>query len=97
MRFFADLNADVAFLGSGGVDPAAGLTDYHLDEVASRRLMIANTVRSYVLADSRKLGRVAAHRVCALDEIDGLVTDEAPSPELREALEESGGLVTVTD
>ncbi|MEV5829798.1 DeoR/GlpR family DNA-binding transcription regulator [Spirillospora sp. NPDC052242] len=97
MRFFADLNADVAFLGSGGVDPAAGLTDYHLDEVASRRIMIANTVRSYVLADSRKLGRVAAHRVCGLDEIDGLITDEAPSPALREALEGSGGLVTVTD
>ncbi|MFG2017961.1 DeoR/GlpR family DNA-binding transcription regulator [Actinomadura geliboluensis] len=92
-QFFADLNADVAFLGSGGVDASAGLTDYHLDEVATRRVMIANTVRSYVLADSRKLGRVAAHRVCGLDAFDEVITDKTPSPALREALEESGGLI----
>ncbi|GAA4057170.1 DeoR/GlpR family DNA-binding transcription regulator [Actinomadura miaoliensis] len=93
--FFADLNADVAFLGSGGVDAAAGLTDFHLDEVAGRRVMIANTVRSYVLADARKLGRVAPHRVCGLDEIDGLITDETPPPTLRAAIEDAGGAVVV--
>jgi DeoR/GlpR family transcriptional regulator of sugar metabolism len=95
-QFFADLNADVAFLGSGGVDVTAGLTDYHLDEVATRRVMLANTVRSYVLADSGKLGRVAAHRVCGLDDFDGLITDEMPPPALREALEETGGLIVAT-
>lgn len=95
-EFFADLNADAAFLGSGGVDAAAGLTDYHLDEVATRRVMIANSVRSYVLADSAKLGRVAAHRVCGLDAFDEVITDRMPSPALREALEESGGLIVAT-
>ncbi|MEV7867682.1 DeoR/GlpR family DNA-binding transcription regulator [Streptomyces sp. NPDC088124] len=95
LAFFADLRADVAFLGSGGVDASAGLTDFHLDEVATRRLMLANTVRSYILADSSKFGRVAPHRVCGLEDVDGLITDARPSSTLESGMERSGGVVVV--
>jgi len=91
--FFADLRADLAFLGSGGVDATAGLTDFHLDEVATRRTIIANTARSFVLADSSKLGRVAPHRVCGLADIDGLITDGAVPPALAVAIQGTGGTV----
>ena len=64
--FFAQVYADKAFLGSGGVHAEAGLTDYYPHEVATRRVMIAHAGASYVLADSSKLGTVAVHRVCAL-------------------------------
>lgn len=93
VRFFADLRADVAFLGSGGVDAVEGLTDFHLDEVATRRIILANTVRSYVLADSAKFGRVAPHRVCGLDAIDGVITDTRPSAALESAVERAGGVI----
>lgn len=63
--FFADLHPDIAFLGSGGVDAVAGLTDYYLDEIAVRRTILRNATRSYVLADSSKFGRIARHRVAA--------------------------------
>ena len=56
VAFFADVRADLAFLGSGGVDAVAGLTDYHLDEVATRRTIIANAARAFIVADSGKLG-----------------------------------------
>ena len=65
--FFAEVYADKAFLGSGGVHAEAGLTDYYPHEVATRRVIIAHAAASYVLADSSKLGTVAVHRVCALD------------------------------
>lgn len=93
LSFFADLRADVAFLGSGGIDAEAGLTDYHVDEVATRRQMISNSVRSYVLADSTKIGRVAPHRVCGLDSLDGLITDVAPSESVVAAVQRSGELI----
>ncbi|MEU7876754.1 DeoR/GlpR family DNA-binding transcription regulator [Microbispora bryophytorum] len=86
LGFFQDLRADVAFLGSGGVDAEAGLTDYFLDEVATKRVILAGTARTYVLADSSKHGRVATHRVCALDGLSGLITDEEPPPALASAL-----------
>src|SRR2546429_4090172 len=47
--FFAEFYADRAFLGSGGVHPEAGLTDYYPAEVAVRRTIIDHTAMTYVL------------------------------------------------
>ncbi|MDQ8708086.1 DeoR/GlpR family DNA-binding transcription regulator [Streptomyces sp. LHD-70] len=92
--FFNDLRADAVFLGSGGVAPY-GLTDFHLDEVATKRVMLANASHRYVLADSSKFGRTASHRVCELDGFDTLITDQ-PCPEgLQVALVKAGGRVVV--
>lgn len=88
--FFADVRPDLAFLGSGGVNATAGLTDYYLDEVATRRTVLGNAARSYVLADATKLGVIAPHRVAGLGELSGLITDSAPDEELTEALEREG-------
>lgn len=87
--FFADVKPDLAFLGSGGVHSTAGLTDFHLDEVATRRVVLRNAARSYVLADAGKLEQVAPHRVCDLGELAGVITDGSPD-ELAEALDREG-------
>jgi DeoR family fructose operon transcriptional repressor len=73
--FFADFYADQAFLGSGGVHPEVGLTDYYPSEVILRRTLIAHAAASYVLADSSKLGVIAVHRVCRLDQVTAIITD----------------------
>ena len=64
--FLKDLHPDLAFLGSGGLEREAGLTDYYPDEVASRRVVLRNAFRAYVLADSSKHGHVAPFKVCDL-------------------------------
>jgi DeoR/GlpR family transcriptional regulator of sugar metabolism len=92
-EFFADLQADVAFLGSGGIDADAGLTDYHLDEVAVRKIMIRHSARSFVLADSSKLGRIARHKVAGFHEFDGLITEVEPPSDIQDAISRSGGTV----
>src|SRR5215471_5919452 len=74
--FFAEFYADRAFLGSGGVHPEAGLTDYYPAEVIVRRTIIGHTAACYVLADSSKLGAIAVHRVCPLDRITAVLTDD---------------------
>lgn len=91
--FFADLNPDIAFLGSGGVDARSGLTDYYLDEVAVRKTIIRNATASYVLADAAKLGRVAKHKVSDLRELAGLVTNGDPPDALAAAFADHGGHV----
>ncbi|MER5424699.1 DeoR/GlpR family DNA-binding transcription regulator [Streptosporangium roseum] len=93
--FFADLNPDIAFLGSGGVDAVAGLTDYYLDEIAVRRTILRNAACSYVLADSSKFGRVARHRVAGMDEFDGLITEAEPPPSIRDAITGEGGVIVL--
>jgi DeoR family fructose operon transcriptional repressor len=73
--FFRDLHAEMAFLGSGAISPAVGLTDYNRDEVPTKRVITANAEQVFVLADSSKFDRAAPYRVCDLADLDGIVTD----------------------
>jgi DeoR family glycerol-3-phosphate regulon repressor len=88
--FFAEFYADKAFLGSGGVHPDAGLTDYYPAEVVVRRTIVAHSASSYVLADSAKLGAIAVHRVCPLDRIAAVITDDAAHSGAADALASAG-------
>lgn len=88
--FFQEFYADRAFLGSGGVHPEAGLTDYYPAEVVVRRTIIAHTAACYVLADSSKLGAIAVHRVCPLDRVTAFLTDDAADPDTCQALRQAG-------
>jgi DeoR family glycerol-3-phosphate regulon repressor len=74
--FFADFYASKAFLGAGGLHREAGLTDYYPAEAAIRRTITTHSAAAYVLADSSKLGVIAVHRVCALDQLTAVITDD---------------------
>jgi DeoR/GlpR family transcriptional regulator of sugar metabolism len=88
--FFGGWYADKAFLGSGGVHPDAGLTDYHPDEVSSRQVMLSHAAELYVLADSSKLGQVALRKVCDLDRVTAVITDDQVRPQVVRQLEAKG-------
>lgn len=70
------LNVDTLFLGCNGLDAEAGVTNINLPEAAIKRTMIAAANRCVVLADSSKLGVRALAQVCALSDIDVVVTDD---------------------
>ena len=89
--FFGDVHADIAFLGSGAVSAEVGVSDFYLDEVATRRVMVANSKISYVLADESKIGRVAVHRVCNVSDVTAIVTDRSPESRLVDAIHAAGG------
>lgn len=95
IRFFAGYYADRVFLGSGGVDESAGLTDYHLDEIAVRELMIQRAEERFVLADSSKIGRIAVGSVCPLDALTAVVTDEGADSAAVRGLRSAGAEVLV--
>ncbi|MGA3354818.1 MAG: DeoR/GlpR family DNA-binding transcription regulator [Acidimicrobiales bacterium] len=88
--FFSAYYVDKAFLGSGGVHPEIGLTDYHPAEVASRQIIVKHASEAYVMADSSKLGRVALAEVCALDTLTAVITDDHADPDLIGRFEEIG-------
>lgn len=90
VAFFEEVRPDLAFLGSGGLDAEAGLTDYYTDEVATRRVVLRNATRSYVLADSSKHGHIAPFKVCDLGAFSGLITDKVQDAELNTALRRAG-------
>jgi len=93
--FFGEFYADRAFLGSGGVHPEAGLTDYYPSEVVVRRTIISHTAATYVLADSSKLGAIAVHRVCPLDQLTAIITDDQDGQNLVHELQGAGAAIVV--
>ena len=79
-------NADKAIIGAGGITLDRGITDYHPEEAAVRRLMIEHSKYSIVVADSSKFGVVAMNAVSTLKEIGILVTDSQIPKEIRQGL-----------
>ena len=81
--FLSGYNIDVAFIGVDGVDAAAGCTNY--DPVGARvNASLQQRGRmSVVLADATKISRVALAQVCAMSDVDVLLTDSrAPQASL---------------
>jgi len=83
-------NASIAFIGSGGIDLAIGMTDYSPEDVAIKQLMIKRAARTYILATAEKFGTQAKRFVCELDHVDGIITDATLRAEDVEELRANG-------
>lgn len=85
----AGLNLDLVFVGVDGISVEAGCTTHHEVEAHSNRALIKRARRAIVVADGSKLGRVTFARICVLQEIDELITDDGADlgqlAQLREA------------
>lgn len=91
---FNHFNVDKAFIGIGGITDA-GVTDFHIGEARLHRQMIQNARQSIVLADSSKLGVRAMNNICALHEIDMVITDSGAPKQIVKALEQAGVKVII--
>jgi DeoR family fructose operon transcriptional repressor len=85
-----DISCDLALIGVGAVAADAGYTTSNLSEAAMMQEMISRAARVAILADSSKFGRRLFAQVSELGAADYLITDTAPPPDLRDALQASG-------
>ena len=91
----ASIKANLAIIGCNGVDIAGGITNVNLPEAEIKRRMLAAVRRRVVVADSTKLGQVELARICAVGDIDVLVTDMGADRELLDAVRAAGPEVLV--
>lgn len=89
------LRADVAFVGTNGIDLEHGLSTPDHSEAAAKRAMVRAGRRVVVLADSSKIGRENTVRFAELGEIDVLVTDDGIDEVDVKAFEDRGVEVVV--
>ena len=87
--------ADVAFQGADGIGLDGAL--YNVDMRISRvdRRIRERAARTYVLADSTKVGRTALVRHSFLQQVDALITDAGIDPEHKRQLEQLGAKIIV--
>ena len=94
-RTFDDFHVDKAFVGVGGLDIQAGLTEFNLEDMLVKKVMIANADQVIVVADSSKLGEVCFASIAPLSVVDILVTDACADPKTLEQLAANGVEVIV--
>ncbi|MDY0909446.1 DeoR/GlpR family DNA-binding transcription regulator [Microbacterium sp. CFBP9034] len=90
VRAIESMRPDVAFIGTNGVSAGFGLSTPDPDEAAVKRAIVRSARRVVVVADAEKLGRELLVGFAPLAEVDVLVTDAAPDPELSAALSDAG-------
>jgi DeoR family fructose operon transcriptional repressor len=84
------INVAVAFLGTNGISHERGLTTPNPDEAAAKHAMLAASERRILLADHSKFGQVQGEQHATLDDLDVIITDQAPNAEYRRALDRAG-------
>jgi len=77
------LHVDRAFLGADAIHHGNGITNRTLVEVEVKRAMIAAAKEVIVVADSSKLENITFIPVCALSEVDQIITDDQLDPDVR--------------
>jgi len=91
----ADMNVDVAFLGCDGVDAANGFYAADPKSAAVARLMLRQSRRAFLVADSAKFGRRAMVRIASVAGLTGVVTDSRVPRAQRRRLNSAGLKVIV--
>ncbi len=74
-QFLAQFRVDLAVCGIGGISAQGELLEFQQDEAELTRIMLSNSTRSLLLADSSKFLRSASVSLASLSQIDALYTD----------------------
>lgn len=83
----ADLHADLLLFSVAGLYEGAAF-NINLIMAQVEQVMMQQAARSVLLMDSSKFGRKSLVRVCGIDEVERIVTDEGVDPDWRDALGE---------
>jgi DeoR/GlpR family transcriptional regulator of sugar metabolism len=89
------LHVDKAFMGTIGLSVDAGMTTTDPAEAFTKRLVMQHATQIVLLADSRKMGKVAFAQAGHLDQLDILITDPHLDPHLERQLKRLGVDVTI--
>ena len=84
------IRPDIAFIGTNGIHASFGLSTPDPEEAAVKAAFVHSARRIVVLADSSKLDAETLVQFASLKDLDTLITDSEPSPELTAALAEAG-------
>jgi DeoR family fructose operon transcriptional repressor len=88
--FFRQVKVNKAFLGADAVDLAQGVTNATFMEVSIKRLIIAAASEVILVADHSKFGKVSLAKVCSLDKIQKVITDERIDESSLQGLQRMG-------
>ncbi len=78
-RMIKGFHVDLAICSSKGIDMNMGVTDSNEKDSEIKRAIFAAANHKILAVDATKFDKISFVHVCGLDDIDTIVTDEAPS------------------
>nr|WP_137791329.1 DeoR/GlpR family DNA-binding transcription regulator [Bacillus sp. E(2018)] len=89
------IHVDLFFLGAHAIHSRAGVTAPTFEKAAIKKLMIEASEKTWLVADSSKFDQKSLTKVCDLNQIHGLITDQHLTDETKQMLNECLEVVTV--
>ena len=93
-EFLSGVKADTALIGAHAVT-LDGPSEVTIEITRIKQMMVSAARSVRVLADHTKLGDASAFRICSIDKIDELITDQKADPVICAALRARGPVVTL--
>lgn len=94
-KMLAEFTFTKLFLGVDGIDLEYGLTTTSSMEASLNKEMIKAAHKIIVLADSSKFNKKGFGRICGLDEVDQIITDDGIDEKTKNRLVELGVELTI--
>jgi DeoR family fructose operon transcriptional repressor len=82
----AAVHVDKLFLAANGVELEKGVTTPSLVEAQTKRAMVEHATEVILVADHSKFGRVTFSRICGLDRVHHVVTDDGLPASVAKAI-----------
>lgn len=95
-QMLSSLNVQTAVLSIAGADQR-GYYNSNLMLVETERAMMQSADRTIVVADSSKFGKSSLAKLCPLDQVDAVVSDEELDESWRDQLRNSGVRLVIAD
>jgi DeoR family transcriptional regulator, fructose operon transcriptional repressor len=97
LRAFDIFHMDLLFLGMGGIDSKAGMTEYNWEDTLVKQAMLKAAKEVVIVLDASKFERIATINVAPITAVNTMVTNQAPPPPLSEELEKAGVKVIIAE
>lgn len=94
-KMLEDFSCSKFFLGVDGIDVEYGITTTHVMEAQLNKKMISSAQKTIILTDSSKFGKRGFGRICGLEDVDHIITDNGISEHTLKQLKEMGIEVTI--
>lgn len=91
----ASLHVDKLFLAANGIHLEKGVTTPNVNEAQTKRAMLARAGHVILVADHTKFGRVTFSRICGLEQVHEVVSDDGLSASTASAIQDLGPKVHI--
>lgn len=96
-KMLENFSCSKLFMGVDGIDLDYGLTTTNMMEANLNQVMMKAAQKTVVLADSSKFGRRGFGKICDLDAVEQIITDNHIPSLILEELQERGIEVTIAE